>query len=88
MDGVITDSGKAHYVSWQKALAEHNISFSIDFFHQSFGMNNKGILSLFSSENLTPQPFFVLQNCSVSALKILWSSRMQPLVLKLQGAVE
>ena len=46
MDGVITDSGEAHYISWKNALDRHGIPFSKDFFHKTFGMNNRGILSL------------------------------------------
>lgn len=55
MDGVITDSGEAHYISWKKALDRHGISFSREFFHKTFGMNNNGILSLLLERQVTEQ---------------------------------
>ena len=53
MDGVITDSGDAHYTSWQKALTQHGLSFSREFFEKTFGMNNNGILSLLYGRDAT-----------------------------------
>ena len=55
MDGVITDSGEAHYISWKKALDQHGIELSREFFHQTFGMNNRGILSLLFERDATEQ---------------------------------
>ena len=46
MDGVIVDSGDAHFDSWAKALKRHNIPFTREFFDETFGMNNRGILTL------------------------------------------
>ena len=53
MDGVITDSGEAHFISWKKALDQHGIALSREFFHQTFGMNNRGILSLLFERDAT-----------------------------------
>ncbi len=53
MDGVITDSGEAHYISWRKALEQNGISISKEFFHKTFGMNNRGILSLLFNRDAT-----------------------------------
>lgn len=55
MDGVITDSGEAHYISWLKALDEHGIKISREFFQKTFGMNNTGILSLLFDRKATEQ---------------------------------
>lgn len=55
MDGVITDSGEAHYISWRNALDRHGIPFSKEFFHKTFGMNNRGILSLLFERQATEQ---------------------------------
>ena len=55
MDGVITDSGEAHYISWQKALTRHGLPFSREFFEKTFGMNNKGILSLLYDREATEE---------------------------------
>jgi HAD superfamily hydrolase (TIGR01509 family) len=55
MDGVITDSGEAHYISWKNALDRHGIPISKEFFHKTFGMNNRGILSLLFDRRATEQ---------------------------------
>jgi HAD superfamily hydrolase (TIGR01509 family) len=55
MDGVITDSGDKHYTSWQKALDQHGLPFSREFFQKTFGMNNRGILSLLLNRDATEQ---------------------------------
>ena len=55
MDGVITDSGEAHYISWKKALDQHGIALTREFFHKTFGMNNSGILSLLFDRDATEQ---------------------------------
>ena len=55
MDGVIIDSGDAHYTSWKNALGHYGLSFSREFFDKTFGMNNKGILSLLYGRDATEQ---------------------------------
>ncbi|MGI9535571.1 MAG: HAD family hydrolase [Desulfocapsaceae bacterium] len=55
MDGVITDSGEAHFISWKKALDQYDLPFTREFFHKSFGMNNRGILSLLFNREVTEQ---------------------------------
>lgn len=44
LDGVLVNTGKLHYLSWQQALAEHDVDFSREEFRETFGMNNAGIL--------------------------------------------
>jgi beta-phosphoglucomutase len=53
MDGVIVDSGDAHFLSWQQALARHGLSCSREFFDKTFGMNNRGFLSLLLQREVT-----------------------------------
>ncbi len=53
MDGVIVDSGEAHYISWEKSLSRFGISFTRRFFNETFGMNNQGILSLLLERDAT-----------------------------------
>ena len=55
MDGVITDSEEAHFISWKKALDQHKVPFTRDFFQKTFGMNNRGILSLLFNRDATEQ---------------------------------
>lgn len=45
MDGVLVDTGEFHYQAWTNTLALHNIPFSREFFRETFGMNNWGILN-------------------------------------------
>lgn len=52
MDGVLVDTGEAHFESWQQVLAEQGVPFSRTDFKKSFGMNNAGILALFLDEEL------------------------------------
>ena len=53
MDGVLVDTGEFHYQSWQEALEERGLRFSREFFRQTFGMNNAGILARLLGEDLT-----------------------------------
>jgi HAD superfamily hydrolase (TIGR01509 family) len=55
MDGVLVDTGEFHYQSWQEVLQKHDLPFSREFFRQTFGMNNAGILSLLLGEDLTDE---------------------------------
>jgi len=55
LDGVIVDSGEAHFSSWQKAMSRHGMSLTREFFQETFGMNNKGILSLVLKRDATEE---------------------------------
>jgi HAD superfamily hydrolase (TIGR01509 family) len=55
MDGVLVDTGQAHYQSWVDVLPEYDIPFSREFFRDTFGMNNAGILSILLGDRLTPE---------------------------------
>lgn len=46
MDGVLVDSGELHYQSWLETLADLPIPFDRDKFHQTFGMDNTGTLTI------------------------------------------
>jgi beta-phosphoglucomutase len=45
MDGVMVDNGELHYQAWKAALSQYNIPFTREFFTETFGMNNRGILN-------------------------------------------
>jgi beta-phosphoglucomutase family hydrolase len=53
MDGVLADTGEFHYQSWAAVLSDYGVEFSREFFRDTFGMNNRGILSLLLGEKLT-----------------------------------
>ncbi len=54
MDGVLVDTGRAHYQSWVEALAKHSVPLSYEQFSATFGMNNTSILKLWLGTG-TPQ---------------------------------
>jgi beta-phosphoglucomutase len=45
MDGVLVDTGKVHYQSWEKVLKPYDIPYSWDVFAGTFGMTNKAIIT-------------------------------------------
>ncbi len=55
MDGVLVDTGEYHFQSWVTVLSEYSIAFSREFFRDTFGMNNAGILTTLLGDDLTPQ---------------------------------
>jgi HAD superfamily hydrolase (TIGR01509 family) len=44
MDGVLVDSGEFHFQAWSQALPEFGFQITRQFFLDTFGMNNAGIL--------------------------------------------
>lgn len=54
MDGVLVDTGEFHYHAWVGVLSEYAIPFSRQFFRDTFGMNNAGVLSILLGDRLTP----------------------------------
>jgi beta-phosphoglucomutase family hydrolase len=55
MDGVLVDTGEAHFHSWREILEELGLPFSRTDFERTFGMNNAGILALLLGEDLTAE---------------------------------
>jgi beta-phosphoglucomutase len=54
MDGVLVDTGQAHFIAWQQAAAEVGKTLDYEFFQCTFGMNNAGILKhLFGEAGVT-----------------------------------
>ena len=45
LDGVLVDTGEAHFLSWKEILPQYGIPFSLELFKKTFGMNNMGVLS-------------------------------------------
>ena len=79
MDGVITDSGEAHYISWFKALDQHGIMISREFFQNTFGMNNTGILSLLLNRNPTEQEVDTIGGLKEELFRQDIKGRVEPL---------
>lgn len=79
MDGVITDSGEAHYISWFKALDQHGIMISREFFQKTFGMNNTGILSLLLNRQATEQEVDTIGGLKEELFRQDIKGRVEPL---------
>jgi HAD superfamily hydrolase (TIGR01509 family) len=45
LDGVLADTGEAHFQAWARALSEHTIPFDRSRFDRVFGMNNEDTLT-------------------------------------------
>jgi beta-phosphoglucomutase len=52
MDGVLVDTGPAHFEAWRQVLAERGTPFSLEQFQLTFGMNNAGVLKVVYDEDL------------------------------------
>jgi beta-phosphoglucomutase len=52
MDGVLVDTGPAHFEAWRQVLAERGMSFSHEQFRLTFGMNNAGVLAVVCDQDL------------------------------------
>jgi beta-phosphoglucomutase len=79
MDGVLVDTGEFHFQSWAEALGEHGVPFSRDFFRDTFGMNNAGILSLLLGERLTPALLAEISERKEARFREAVQGRVQPL---------
>jgi beta-phosphoglucomutase family hydrolase len=79
MDGVLVDTGEAHYQSWADVLADYGVSFSRDFFRETFGMNNVGILTLLFGDRLTPDLLEEIAGRKEEAFRDQVRGHVQPL---------
>jgi HAD superfamily hydrolase (TIGR01509 family) len=92
MDGVLVDTGEFHFQSWAEVLAAYDIPFSREFFGDTFGMNNKGILSLLLGEKLTPELLAEIGDRKEEQFRRAVRGRVRPLpgvldwLERLQGA--
>jgi beta-phosphoglucomutase len=55
MDGVVTDSGEAHFLAWQALYAEQGESITYETFAATFGMSNMPILKAWRGEHTPPE---------------------------------
>ena len=54
LDGVIADTGPAHYQAWCQLAQEHDIPMSEAFFRQTFGMQNHLVIPLLFDRDVNP----------------------------------
>lgn len=55
VDGVLVDSGEAHFVAWTLLAKELGKTFSRDLFQKTFGQHNKYILPLWLGDDLSAE---------------------------------
>ena len=79
MDGVLVDTGEAHYRSWAQALEAHGVPFSRETFRQTFGMNNAGILSLLLGDQFTLELLAEIGDQKEEAFRAAVRGHVQPL---------
>ncbi len=54
LDGVLVDTGEAHYQSWLAVLPDYGIAYDRQAFERTFGMNNAGTLRALTGRELPP----------------------------------
>src|SRR6185436_11267443 len=60
LDGVLVDTGEAHYQAWVRALGRRQIPFTREQFRAGFGMNNAGFLQQLLGLKFTPQALKII----------------------------
>src|SRR2546428_6222658 len=55
LDGVLVDTGEAHYQAWAETCAKYSIPFSREAFRQTFGMNNARIVATLTGRTVAPE---------------------------------
>lgn len=79
MDGVLVDTGEYHFQAWATVLSEYGIDFSRQFFRDTFGMNNAGVLGTLLGDDLTPQLLTELSDRKEVAFREAVKGQVQPL---------
>ncbi len=79
LDGVLVDTGEYHFQSWVEVLPDYGIPFSREFFRDTFGMNNAGILSLLLGDDLTPGLLEEISERKEQAFRRAVRGHVQPL---------
>jgi len=55
LDGVLVDTGEAHFQAWAETCAKYSIPFSREAFRQTFGMNNARIVATLTGRAVAPE---------------------------------
>jgi beta-phosphoglucomutase-like phosphatase (HAD superfamily) len=79
MDGVLVDTGEFHYQSWAEVMPDFGVPFSRQFFQDTFGMNNAGILSILLGDKLTPKLLAEIGDRKEEAFRKAIQGRVRPL---------
>ena len=84
MDGVLVDSGRAHFEAWSELGDEIGVPFTPEFFQQTFGMHNGQILPLWLGERYDQSK---LEELALRK-ETLYRQRAAATMLPLPGAIE
>ena len=79
MDGVLVDTGRAHYQSWAETLARRNVSLSYEQFSATFGLNNTSILKLWLGAGAPQSEIDQVGDEKETIFRQLVAERTQPL---------
>ncbi len=79
MDGVLVDTAEFHFQAWQTAAAEMGVSYGWELFKQTFGMNNRKILSMLLGELPETQVWMRISERKEAAFRQAIQGKAQPL---------
>jgi beta-phosphoglucomutase len=79
MDGVIADTNELHFKSWRIVLPEYGLDMSPQDHHDTFGMNNKKILTILRGEETGPDLLQEISDRKEQAFRDLARSLDEPM---------
>ena len=79
MDGVLVDTGKFHFQSWEQTFEELNMPFDKEDFRKTFGMNNAGILEWMYTRKPEPEEIARISDKKESLFRELVKGKAKPL---------
>ncbi len=84
MDGVLADTARAHYESWQAIGQRYGVEISWEDFHETFGQPNRRIIPLFLGREMPPEELERIDREKEEAFRDIVRDAVEPL----PGAVE
>jgi beta-phosphoglucomutase family hydrolase len=79
MDGVLVDTGELHFQAWKQTFTEFGFPFSREFFMNTFGMNNAGIMALVFGHQPDPALFATISDQKEKFFRQIIHGRANPL---------
>jgi beta-phosphoglucomutase len=79
MDGVIADTNELHFISWKAVLPEYGIEMTPDDHKNTFGMNNKRILTILMGEEPAPEILREISDRKEQAFRDFAREKVEPM---------
>lgn len=79
MDGVLVNNARTHYAAWAQVLAPYHLPFTYEYFAETFGQNNRAILSLWFENRLSAAEMDALAEQKETVFRQLIARGMTPL---------